>query len=378
MRVTSRMAVNTLINNLDRSYGRMTQYQTQLSSGSRINRLSDDPAAVERTLALRSELRNIEQFGRNIGDGKGWLEVSEAALDEMETLFVEATGLAVQGASSTYNASQRSTIADQIDQFIEQTLSLSETQIRGQYIFSGTQTNQTPYSTQRDETGRIVEIIANGNASGSIERQIGEGVIVQVNVPGTEVFESTGAQGGATLSTLLSGLEAADAQALTAAFADETGQDVDGQDIIGVDIMNSILIDEAADLSLSDAVISQLEQGIEAVEKSQTNPFSALLDLRDALRDDDIVGVRNTFTKLSTVRENLSSTRGLIGARVNRMQTTQHVLDRIAVEMTSVLTEDEGVDLSATIVNLTQEQDVFQAALASGGTIIPQSLMDFI
>jgi flagellar hook-associated protein 3 FlgL len=372
------MAVNTLINNLDRSYGRMTQYQTQLSSGSRINRLSDDPAAVERTLALRSELRNIEQFGRNISDGKGWLEVSEAALDEMETLFVEATGLAVQGASSTYNASQRITIADQIDQFIEQALSLSETQIRGQHIFSGTQTNQTPYSAQRDETGRIVEIVANGNASGSIERQIGEGVIVQVNVPGAEVFESMGASGGALLSTLLSGLEAADAQALTAAFADETGQDVDDQDIIGVDNMNSILTNDTTDSPLSDAVISKLEDGIEAVEKSQTNPFSALLDLRDALREDDIVGVRGTFSKLSTVRENLSSTRGLIGARVNRMQTTQHVLDRVAVEMTSVLTEDEGVDLSATIVNLTQEQDVFQAALASGGTIIPQSLMDFI
>ena len=46
--------------------------------------------------------------------------------------------------------------------------------------------------------------------------------------------------------------------------------------------------------------------------------------------------------------------------------------------MTSVLSQDEDVDLSATIVNLTQEQDVFQAALASGNTIIPQSLMDFI
>jgi hypothetical protein len=29
-------------------------------------------------------------------------------------------------------------------------------------------------------------------------------------------------------------------------------------------------------------------------------------------------------------------------------------------------------------VNLQQEQDVFQAALASGASIIPQSLMDFI
>ena len=142
--------------------------------------------------------------------------------------------------------------------------------------------------------------------------------------------------------------------------------------------MNSVLNDDTAESPLSDAVRNRLEQGIEDLQKTLTNPFSALLDLRDALRDDNISGVRDTFTKLSTVRENLSNTRGLLGARVNRMQTTQHVLDRVAVEMTSVLTEDEGVDLSATIVNLTQEQDVFQAALASGGTIIPQSLMDFI
>ena len=372
------MAVNTLINNLDRSYGRMTQYQNQLSSGSRINRLSDDPAAVERSLALRSELRNIEQFGRNIGDGKGWLEVSEAALDEMETLFVEAAGLAVQGASSTYNASQRITIADQIDQFVEQALSLSETQMRGQHIFSGTQTNEVPYSAQRDETGRIVEIIANGNASGSIERQIGEGVIVQVNIPGSQVFESSSSSSGAQLSELLSGLEVSDAQALTAAFADATGQDVDDQDTVGVDIIKSVISNNAVNSPLSDTVVNQLEEVIQGLETAQANPFSALLDLRDALREDDIAGIRETFSKLSSVRENLSNTRGLIGARVNRMETTQHVLDRVSVEMTSVLSEDEGVDLSATIVNLTQEQDVFQAALASGGTIIPQSLMDFI
>jgi hypothetical protein len=34
--------------------------------------------------------------------------------------------------------------------------------------------------------------------------------------------------------------------------------------------------------------------------------------------------------------------------------------------------------LASTIVNLRQEQDVFQSALASGASVIPQSLMDFI
>jgi len=46
--------------------------------------------------------------------------------------------------------------------------------------------------------------------------------------------------------------------------------------------------------------------------------------------------------------------------------------------MTSILSADEDVDLASTIVNLRQEQDVFQAALASGSSVIPQSLMDFI
>ena len=70
MRVTTNMAVNNLVRNLDRSYGRMVKFQQQLSSGSRINRLSDDPAAVERSLALRTELRNMEQFQKNIDDGE--------------------------------------------------------------------------------------------------------------------------------------------------------------------------------------------------------------------------------------------------------------------------------------------------------------------
>jgi len=60
------------------------------------------------------------------------------------------------------------------------------------------------------------------------------------------------------------------------------------------------------------------------------------------------------------------------------MELTRNVLDRISTEMTGILSEDEDVDLTSTIVNLQQEQDVFQAALASGNTVIPQSLMDFL
>ena len=299
MRITTRMAVGTLVNNLDRSYERIVRFQNELSSGTRLNSLSDDPAAIERSLALRGELRNVEQFHKNISDGIGWLELSEATLNEMEALFVQVRGLAVQGATNTFNADQRNAIADQVDQLLEHVQSLSEARYRGRYIFAGTQTADVPYVPNR-VNGVITEVNPRGNTDGTIEREISDGIVMQVNIPGDELFEGN------------------------------------------------------------------------------VNAFSTLIELRDALRDNSSERVRDTLGGLAEMREQISSVRGLIGARVNRMEITRNVLDRISVEMTTILSADEDVDLTSTIVNLQQEQDVFQAALASGNVVIPQSLMDFI
>lgn len=300
MRVTTNMAVDTLVGNINRSYGRITRYQNELSSGSRLNSLSDDPAAVERSLKLRSELRNMEQFGKNIDDGTAWLELSEATLGELENVFVRARGLAVQGGSDTLNAEQRNAIADQVDQFIDHAFSLSQTRYRERFIYAGTRTDQGPYEKALDVGGRVTEVRATGDNTGTIQREIAESTLVQVNVPGAEIFEG----------------------------------------------------DDSA--------------------------FAALIDMRDALRDNDAAGVRDSLEGLTQVRTRISGLRGEIGARVNRMEITRNVLERVSVEFSALLSETEDVDLTAAIVNLQQEQDVFQAALASGNTVVPQSLMDFI
>lgn len=300
MRVTTQMAVDTLVSNLDRSFERITRYQNNLSSGTRLNNLSDDPAAAQRSLALRTELRNFEQFRKNIDDGAGWLQLSEATLNEMESLFVEAGGLAVQGASDTYNTQQRQAIADQIDQFLEHTLNLSEARYRGRYIFGGTQTADPPYEAVRDESGTITELRTRADTSGSIEREVSDGIVLQINIPGKELFE--------------------------------------GED----------------------------------------SAFGVLIELREALHADDTRQVQSSLGALSRVREQISASRGLVGARVNRMEITRNLIDRVSAEMTAVLSADEDTDLADTILNLRQEQDVFQAALSSGGSVVPQSLMDFI
>lgn len=369
MRVTTGMAVGTLVNNLDRSYERIVRFQNELSSGTRLNTLSDDPAAVERSLGLRAELRNIEQFQKNIDDGTGWLELTEASLNELETLFVEARGLAVQGASSTYNASQRNAIAEQIDQTLEHALTLSEARYRGRYIFSGTQTSEIPYRAVRDEDGHILSVVANGDSSGSIEREVADGTILQVNVPGGQVFEDP-AQIVIPLGNLPDQMEEPDAERLRSLFgADEKLTLAELEQLLDNPPPEPV---SSPDL---DRILSDLRTRFAS---RKTNPFDALTELRDALRNDDPEGVRGTLDKLTESRERISSVRGLVGARVNRMEIMRNVLDRVSVEMSSILSENEDVDLTSTIVNLSQEQDVFQAALSSGNSVIPQSLMDFI
>ncbi len=365
MRVTTNMAVNTLVNNLDRSYERVARFQRDLSSGTRLNTLSDDPAAVERSLALRAELRNIEQFQKNLDDGRGWLEVSEATLSELEAVFVEARGLAVQGATSTYNQDHRNAIADQVDQLLEHVLSLSEARYRGRYIFAGTQTADVPFVAQRDQNGNIVMVGARGNPTDSIEREISDGITMQVNIPGNEVFGTP--QVSVDINTFASQVSAQDFIAL--------------QGLFGTDVtltrLNAVM--NGPDFAtLSGDAQNALRDLQRDLNGRATNPFDVLVDLRNSLRDNAPERVRETLAGLANVRESVSSVRGLVGARVNRMEITRNVLDRVSVEMTNVLSDDEDVDLSETIVNLRQEQDVFQAALASGNMVIQQSLMDFI
>ena len=201
---------------------------------------------------------------------------------------------------------------------------------------------------------------------------------MQVNVPGNEIFENP-RHIRLPLDRLAADLTVDD-QARFEQITDTRSQleaVVDQNRGVDIDALNAAL-DGEQDPPLSIELRDALMQTRKAFEDQQTNPFGVLLELSDALRENKIDDVRGTLGKLTSVSERISSVRGLIGARVNRMEITQNVLDRVAVEMTSILSEDEDVDLSSTIVNLRQEQDVFQAALASGSSIIPQSLMDFI
>ena len=53
------------------------------------------------------------------------------------------------------------------------------------------------------------------------------------------------------------------------------------------------------------------------------------------------------------------------------------LLERFEVNLTEALSNTEDADLSKTVLQLQQEQNVFQSALVAGQTIIQPTLIDF-
>ncbi len=180
MRVTNSMLVRNVTNNLYNNLERMDKLNRQLSSTKRISLPSDDPAAVARSLSLRAAVADAEQFEANLGDAKAWLVATDSALMGAEDVLRRAKELAVKG-SNPLSPEDQQAIAFEIDQLIDQMVTIANTNHEGRHIFAGHQTLSKPFSRSGDT------ITFQGDA-GAIEYRIGPQQNLIVNLDGSSVF----------------------------------------------------------------------------------------------------------------------------------------------------------------------------------------------
>src|SRR5690606_21365055 len=88
----------------------------RLSSGLRINGASDDAAGLTIAEKMQSQVRGLNQAGRNAQDSISMLQTAEGALIETEAILQRMRELAVQGANDTLTASDRMAIGSELQQ----------------------------------------------------------------------------------------------------------------------------------------------------------------------------------------------------------------------------------------------------------------------
>jgi flagellar hook-associated protein 3 FlgL len=91
-----------------------------------------------------------------------------------------------------------------------------------------------------------------------------------------------------------------------------------------------------------------------------------------------VVGTNDHLSKLDSQIDNILKERSDLGARMNRMELSLSRLDGLELSTSSLLSKEEDVDISKTIIYLKTQEAVQNAALSVGARIIQTSLVDFL
>lgn len=178
-RVTENAVSTRTLNNLQGNLSRFGKLQEQLSSGKLINKPSDSPTGTVSAMQLRQETRAIEQFGRNIHDGMGWLSTIDTALTSTLEQVRRVGDVALQGLNSgSVSPESREALAVEVDNIRASLLQIANTRYLDRPVFGGTTTGQDAY----DATGVYI------GDTGTVQRSVGAGAKVRVETTGPEAF----------------------------------------------------------------------------------------------------------------------------------------------------------------------------------------------
>ncbi|HEY7333798.1 MAG TPA: hypothetical protein VH639_02865 [Bryobacteraceae bacterium] len=143
------------INALNGIADTLQQAQLQISSGLKVNQVSDAPDSISALLAARASLSAAQQNQSNLGRFKAEADGGEQALQTAVQLFDQVQTLGAEGDTDTADATTRSVLAQQLGAILQQMGNLANTSVEGRFIFSGDSDQQAPYNINLSQTNPV-------------------------------------------------------------------------------------------------------------------------------------------------------------------------------------------------------------------------------
>jgi flagellar hook-associated protein 3 FlgL len=183
MRVPTNSNSEQMLNRISDLSSRQAKLQTQVATGQRIFLPEDDPAAMGRILNLNAEKSQLSQYQNNASYALDLSNATVASLREIKKLSDRAGEIATLGTGAITTQSFDAYAAE-VNQLIEQGIQQANTQLRGDYIFAGTDLANPAY-TRTPPTGTLTAVTYAGDAN-------------QVTIP---ISEATNIAPGSTTQT---------------------------------------------------------------------------------------------------------------------------------------------------------------------------------
>lgn len=272
--------MNGLRRQIDRS-------QTQIATGQRIERGSQDPAAAAALRVLDRRARLGQAAGQNAAQVAQDLGLADRELQAVTNLLQRARELAVAAANDPLGANGRGAIATELAQLSEELFARANAATpTGEPLFAGLAAGA---AFTRDASG-VVSYVGTANV-GSVP--LGPGTSVERGLPGSQIFEfdagGTPTSAFAVLGTLAAALASGTGDPAAAARDGISGidgaldnvsraQTIIGTRMVWVEMIQTEQRNRAVDLAerrsevgdtqIGDAII-RLQQSLTALEASQ-------------------------------------------------------------------------------------------------------------
>ncbi|HET6676040.1 MAG TPA: flagellar hook-associated protein FlgL [Nitrospiraceae bacterium] len=291
MRVADQQVYGTLLGNLQRSRQQLLQAQQQISSQKKVTQPSDDPAAFGQIVLDKSSLSQTDQWIRNIQFGTARIEAADSALGQVQNLLTRLRELTIQARSDTTSAQGRTTIAQEVRQLHRQLVQLANTEVGGQAVFGGTETNVTPFVITSGDS-----VAYQGNTE-SRSIAVGRNQTAQVLIPGNESFTGATTNLFDSVSDLLTALESnngtgietaignldlatsqiSDAQGKIGALANRLDVTKTALDVTTTTIRQALSNNQDADLAAAITQLSLQQVAVEATSQAFSKIFETSL-----------------------------------------------------------------------------------------------------
>jgi flagellar hook-associated protein 3 FlgL len=139
-------AAQVFLRGMDQIQLRAERAQRELTTGLRINTVSDAPDQISNLWQTRSELAQTLQIDTNLGRVQSEVDTGESSLSSAVNLLERAQTLGAQGDSGTSTPQTRQDLANELGAVLQQMVSTANTSVGGRYIFAGDSDQQPPYS----------------------------------------------------------------------------------------------------------------------------------------------------------------------------------------------------------------------------------------
>lgn len=182
MRMSSTLIHNNIVSSLNKTSELVNKYNSQLLSGKKVQKISDDPIALTSIMNNRNQLYNMEQYDKNISTAKSHLQSAEGALNGISDIILRTQELLLKGNNDTNTEESRESIALELEELKQQVGVLANTKFGDYFVFGGMDTKTKPYDTENGVWA------ANQNANKAIEVEISKEVFVPLNIDSDGLF----------------------------------------------------------------------------------------------------------------------------------------------------------------------------------------------